>query len=121
MPGNDLLIIDTITHDDGVIKASISINTNSAILKGHFTGQPVVPGACMLQTVKEVLESALNKPLLLKKAAQLKFISMIDPGKTKSAELEINYRCTENKIDITGKLIADGIICFKFQGTYLIY
>ena len=52
---NDLFSIEKVTHEDGAIKATLGINSDSEILKGHFPGHPVVPGACMLQITKEVL------------------------------------------------------------------
>jgi 3-hydroxyacyl-[acyl-carrier-protein] dehydratase len=118
---NDLLRIDAITHEDGVISATISINPNSEILKGHFPGQPIVPGACMLQIIKEVLEGALNTSIRLKKADHLKFLSMIDPENTRSVLLEVSYKFAgENTINVTGKLVNGETVGFKFQGSFMI-
>jgi 3-hydroxyacyl-[acyl-carrier-protein] dehydratase len=117
---NDLFSINKLTYDDAVISVQLGINPNSEILKGHFPGQPVVPGACMLQIVKEVLESALNHTLIVKKADQLKFMTMIDPTNTSTVELEICYKSTEgDEISITAKLSNDEVIYFKFQGSFV--
>jgi 3-hydroxyacyl-[acyl-carrier-protein] dehydratase len=116
---NDLFSIDKITHEDGAISATLNIDAENAIFRGHFPGQPVVPGACMLQIVKEVLELALKHPIRLKKADQLKFMIMIDPANIPSVQLEIVYKLLdENTISATAKLLNGGVTCFKFQGTF---
>jgi len=113
-----IFTIDKITHADGVIMADLSVNQDSEIFFGHFPGQPVVPGACMLQLVKDVLESALDCTLRLKQAGQLKFISMISPGIEQTIQLCLTYTSAED-IAVTAKLICGNTDCFKFQGTFI--
>lgn len=116
---DDLFIADSLTHTDGVIKTELSINPGSSIFKGHFPGQPVVPGACMLQLVKDVLESALRYSVQLKKADSLKFIGMIDPLVAASVQLEMNYKIDEEIINITAKLSDGDRVCFKMSATFI--
>lgn len=121
MPGeNNLLIIQEITHEDGSISATIAIDQNSAILKGHFPGHPVVPGAFMLQIVKEVLEQTLNQSIRLKKADNLKFLSMVDPQVTTEVQLHMSYRAEESNIIVNAKLSSSQTLHFKFQGAFIV-
>lgn len=111
---------DKITHADGVISTVLALNPESEILKGHFPGQPVVPGACMLQIIKEVLESALNHPLRLKKADQLKFMIMINPANTLAVALDISYRYAgDGALSVSAKLSNPNALYFKFQGSFV--
>ncbi len=117
---NDLFSIDKIAHREGFVSATININANSEILKGHFPDHPVVPGACMLQIVKEALENALKKTLRLRKADQLKFMSIIDPTNIPAVQLEISYKEMEDgDISSTAKLCNPETIFFKFQGSFI--
>jgi 3-hydroxyacyl-[acyl-carrier-protein] dehydratase len=113
-----IFTIDKITHGEGAITAYLSINKDSEIFHGHFPGQPVVPGACMLQLAKDVLEMALNCPLLLKKAGHLKFISIIDPRIAQTIQLYVSYTFTHD-IAVTAQLHCNKTVCFKFQGTFI--
>lgn len=119
---NDALFkISKLEHNDGVIAATLDIDEDCDIFKGHFPGHPVVPGACMLQIVKDVLEVALDTSLRLKKAEHLKFITMIDPENTTSVDLDITYKfVTEGQISVTAKLITGEVVYFKFQGTFIV-
>jgi 3-hydroxyacyl-[acyl-carrier-protein] dehydratase len=117
---NDLFSIDKISHEDATISVMLGINADSEILEGHFPGHPVVPGACMLQIVKEVLESVLNHPVRLKKADQLKFMIMIDPTNTSTVALDMAYKNAEDdSIVVTAKLSNPDALYFKFQGSFV--
>jgi len=116
---NDIFQIISSELFEGKIVAAITVNEQSEIFKGHFPGQPIVPGACMLQLVKEVLEDALKSPFQLKKADQIKFIAMITPENTGQLVLEIVYRNLEDGvIKVNAKLSAADVVCFKFQGSF---
>ena len=116
---NNLFTIEELTHEDGVIKAILGINADSEILKGHFPDHPVVPGACMLQITKEVLEEVLKSTLQLKKADQLKFMTMIDPVNALSVTLDISYKHKDDSIMVTAKLSNADTVYFKLQGRFI--
>ena len=116
---DDLFKISKVVHNDNIISARLGINKASDIFNGHFPGHPVVPGACMLQIVKEVLEKALDTSLLLKKADHLKFMVMIDPGNTQAVDLEVSYKFVEDAYTVTAKLMSAEVVCFKFQGSFV--
>lgn len=120
MSVNDLFSVRQIRHEDGVIRVQLSVNAGSEILKGHFPGHPVVPGASMLQLVKDVLEQVLKVSLRLKKAGYLKFMSLIEPG-CSDVQLEIDYKPTEdNGFLVTSKLSSGETVCFKLQGVFVL-
>lgn len=111
--------IAQIVHENGTINAFFDVNFDHEVFAGHFPGQPVVPGACLLQLVKEVLEETLATNLQLKKAGQLKFINMIVPGDNHLV-LNLSYKLIENSVfSVTGKLTNSEVVCFKFQGSFV--
>ena len=75
MLGNSFYHITSFEHENGIVTAGVSFNATSTIFKGHFPGQPVVPGACMLQMEKELLEKATGQHVQLRKAGKIKYIS----------------------------------------------
>ena len=60
--GNFFTIINKEITDNSATLL-ISINAAHPIFEGHFPGQPVVPGVCMIQMIKEMMESIEGKPL----------------------------------------------------------
>lgn len=115
----DIFHIISTELSDGKIIVQITINPQSEIFKGHFPNQPVIPGACILQLVKDVLEDGLKKPLQMVKAEQLKFILMLVPGKEQDLILDISFKILEDgNFKAVAKLTAGGMVCFKLQGSF---
>ena len=111
--------IEKLAADNNMLKAVITFDARHAIFEGHFPGQPIVPGVCMLQIVKETLEEKEQKKVFLVKADSLKFLSMIDPGQTVSVILELKYSVqTDGSIKADAQLLNEGVFYFKFKGSF---
>ncbi len=116
---DDFFTITAIQEEDNSIKAFLELNAKHKIFDGHFPGQPVVPGACMLQMLKEILEEIIGKKLQLTKAHDLKFLAMINPNEHKRSEMQITYNIEKDgMINVSAKLLTETIICFKFSGLF---
>lgn len=85
---NDFYSLREIQSTESDFTALISFNADHAIFKGHFPQQPIVPGVCMMQIVKEVLEQETGKKLILNNAPQVKFLQLITPEITPSIHLK---------------------------------
>jgi len=109
----------SVNHTDGLIIAALQIDTGHEIFNGHFPDQPVVPGANMVQLVKDILERALKFNVQLQIANNLKFLQVIDPREIDRLQLTINYTTEDNLLKITADLLAEDIVCFKFQGVFV--
>jgi len=117
--GNNIFKILDLSHSDGKAEAVIMVKGDSEIFKGHFPGQPVVPGACMLQLVKDVLETVLKSKLRLKKAQQIKFMNVVVPGDDQ-LRLSISFTNIEdNLFSVQANLTNNDAVCFKLQGIFV--
>ncbi|HRW21900.1 MAG TPA: 3-hydroxylacyl-ACP dehydratase, partial [Bacteroidales bacterium] len=68
-------IIELDHQDKENIKAIIGLNENHEIYNGHFPGSPVVPGVCLTQLIKEIVETIEKKELSLVYADHIKFMN----------------------------------------------
>lgn len=107
MLNNNLYTIDAFENVDGKIETAITIDAGHKIFEGHFPGQPVLPGVCMLQIFKELLEKATGQKLFLYQADSSKFLSMVDPRQTPRLVFIIDYTTTEGYIKASGVLKSD--------------
>lgn len=117
---NDFFYLQSSSHTDGTIAAQLRLNAAHRIFEGHFPGQPVVPGVCMVQIIKEILEAALGKTLQLQKADHIKFLAVIDPGKSVDVDAAIRYTCSENSYAVTASLFKEGTVYLKLRGNFTI-
>ncbi|MEP6748912.1 MAG: 3-hydroxyacyl-ACP dehydratase [Bacteroidota bacterium] len=101
------------------INAVLELNADHEIFHGHFPGQPVVPGVCMMQIVKELMETVTGKTLRLHTGLDLKFLSVIDPGRNSIIHAEINYSIlATGDINATARLFYSETTFFKFKGVF---
>lgn len=101
----------------GVVKAKISINRAHRIFDGHFPGLPIVPGVCMLQIVREIMEVHTGRDLKISAADNMKFLSVINPDQNIDIDATINYTEDGNKLNINATLFAGTTTFFKLKAT----
>lgn len=81
------------------------LNPEHPLYQGHFPEQPIVPGVCMLQLIKECAEEIRQQSLHYAQIASCKFLSAINPMETKVLELTLNFKETA---DGQLQLLAEG-------------
>jgi 3-hydroxyacyl-[acyl-carrier-protein] dehydratase len=104
----------------GSARAILRINWGHPIFEGHFPGRPVVPGACLLQGMKELLSMAIGEDVRLTRANQLKFISVIVPDLNETVWLNITWNpsLSPRGWQITAEGTHADEIFFRFKGSF---
>jgi 3-hydroxyacyl-[acyl-carrier-protein] dehydratase len=98
---------------DGLLNATIALDREHPIFKGHFPGMPVVPGVCMMAIIKELLEEKFERLFVLQQAANIKFLSLINPLVNDEVEVEIRYLQQDNSLVAEGTILAGEQTFFK--------
>ena len=118
---NNFFYIDYLSHLENNIQADIRIQQDHEIFKGHFPQQPIVPGVCVMEMMKEVLQEALTKKLMLTNSAFTKFLAILSPKETTIAQLVIDYTLLDDqKISVNATLKHASTIYFKFKGQFTV-
>ena len=86
----DFYQTDHTTQSDSGTTFHIRLNPNHFIYKGHFPGQPVLPGVCTLQIIKECAQQLVNKNLQYKRIILCKFLRFIDPVQNPEITLTVS-------------------------------
>lgn len=116
---NDFFTIRDTESSATEIWAELLINSNHKIFEGHFPNQPVVPGVCMMQMIKEILELIIGKETNLLHAADMKFLAVINPQENNLIHASIKYATDEaGVINIVASLFKDELVHFKFKGKF---
>ena len=96
---------------------SIKLNPEHPIYKGHFPGNPVVPGVCQIQIIKELTSLILKKDLVIYKSDNIKFLSMILPAITPLLKVSIDIKEKEPGCwYIASVILKEDQVCLKFKG-----
>lgn len=91
-------IIHKEEYENGSRRIDIELNPDHVLYQGHFPGQPVVPGVCTLQMIKESAELLLNQPLQYVQIASSKFLTAVNPLKSPFLYLYIKLEETEEHL-----------------------
>lgn len=105
--------------DGNTSKTTITLNAAHQIFEGHFPGEPVVPGVCMMQMVKEVLEHILGTKTKLVKAGDMKFLAILNPQVNSTAEMQITQTAVDDStLKVDALIQHEAATFFKFKGVF---
>jgi len=116
----NLYTLNSFSNEAGKAVAAITINAGHKIFEGHFPGQPVLPGVCQLQIIKELLERATGKKLFLSEAGNCKFLQMVNPVKSNILDITIDYTLNDTIISVNAIIKSEEVVFLKMNGTFKI-
>jgi len=118
---NNFFTINDKVSSETEIWAELFINADHKIFEGHFPNQPVVPGVCMMQMIKEILEQVIDKETNLVQAADMKFLAVINPIENNLIHASIKYAKDEaGAVNVVASLFKDELVHFKFKGQFVL-
>lgn len=109
---NDFLV------EDGSFSASITFNSGHEIFKGHFPGQPVVPGVCLIHIIKEISIKIAENETVLTDGSNIKFLQVIDPSIHNEVQIKGTLSESKENIKITATILNEDLVFCKFKGTF---
>lgn len=119
MLSNDFFFLSEVHSAEAAVTAEVRFNADHAIFQGHFPGQPVVPGVCMLQLIKEITEQQTGKALFMQEAALCKFLSVIDPVKTPKVTAQVQYTNEEARYQVNATLSEGDTTFLKLKAVFV--
>lgn len=97
----------------------ISLNASHAIFKGHFPGQPVLPGVCLIEMVKEILTTIKEKTYQLESASQIKYVQLVDPNASPTLNMTLQVKDESGSLHVNvNSCLEDGASHFKLKGIF---
>jgi 3-hydroxyacyl-[acyl-carrier-protein] dehydratase len=107
--------------NDSKVSVVIELNPSHEIFSGHFPGNPILPGVCMVQILKELLVNQLNCKLMLKSASSIKYLYIIDPLVNSTIQFNIETDKTETGIISCKAMLNSGSLVFcRFKGEFTV-
>lgn len=118
---NDLYTIKRILREGNSNKISILIQLNPSheIFKGHFPGNPILPGVCIVQILKEILMDQLDKKLILNHASSIKYLSFINPEVNSIINLDVELKEMGNdNVFCNAFIYFESVVFYRFKGDF---
>ena len=112
-------ITDAITEfntlDDGSLNAKARFLPEFTGFKGHFEGQPILPGICQLELVRAVVERSLGQQLVLMQVKNVKFLHVVKPSEEIELQVVINNCADTLIVDATISCAANKVAKIKLE------
>jgi 3-hydroxyacyl-[acyl-carrier-protein] dehydratase len=112
---NDFYTLHEIKEGENSFAATVIFRAEHPIFQGHFPQQPVVPGVCTMQMVKEIVAMQVGRKIALKQAPQVKFLQLITPEIQPTLHVEWHKEATIYRVSANLKLEKD---LFKMTGNF---
>ncbi len=98
---------------------TILINEKHEVFKGHFPGNPIMPGVCMIQIIKELTEAITKSSLMIQTLANVKFMALINPEATPELRLELDVTTTdEGLVKVKNTTYFNDTVALKLSNVY---
>ena len=116
----DFYTVQKLEHiSEGKYDAVVSLNREHDIFKGHFPGNPVTPGVCMMQIIKELSQEILGSALFMTNSSNVKFMARINPDINPVLRLELEISGDlETGIKVKNTTSFDDTVALKLTNTY---
>lgn len=97
----------------------IHVNAEHDVFKGHFPGNPIMPGVCMMQIIKELTEQISGSSLFMQSLSNVKFMALINPFNTPELRLELDISMTETDlVKVKNVTYFDDTVALKLSSVY---
>ncbi len=106
-------------NDDRNYTVIILVNESHDVFKGHFPGNPIMPGVCMMQIIKELTEQITESSLIMQSLSNVKFMALINPFVTPELRLELDITTTdENLVKVKNTTYFGETVALKLGSVY---
>jgi 3-hydroxyacyl-[acyl-carrier-protein] dehydratase len=104
---------------DSKYNITILINEKHEVFKGHFPGNPIMPGVCMIQIIKELTESITQSALIIQTLSNVKFMALINPEINPELRLELEINTTDDDlIKVKNTTYFNDTVALKLSNAY---
>ena len=113
---NDYFRIDGRTAENDQTVFRVTLLPGYGVYAGHFPGNPVSPGVCNIQMIKECAELLIGKPLFLGYIDQCKFSAVITPQATPHLQVRMQLTQTDLLYKVRATVCDGTTSCIEFKG-----
>ena len=115
----DFYTVNDLAVAENKATAKITINKDHHIFDGHFPGNPVTPGVCMMQIIKELTETVVEKKLMMQSSSNIKFMAIINPQKTPDLVLSLDITRTDEGYKVKNSTSFEDTVALKLTSNFI--
>ena len=113
---NDYFKIGDCTNEGEDTSFSITLLPDYCAYEGHFPGNPVSPGVCNIQMIKECAEQLAGKRFFLGYISRCKLSAVITPQTTPQLSIRMRLSEAEGVYNVNAVVSDDETTYIDFKG-----
>ena len=114
----DFYTIQSESINASAAEFSVALNPDCEVYKGHFPGEPVSPGVCSIQMIKECAERVAGYKLSFVEIRQCRFLQLLSPATTPCLNIYLELKPkAEDCISLDAKIQNADVVCVSLSGT----
>lgn len=115
---NNFFSIENKNQEGEIVTYEVRLNKDHHIFEGHFPEQPIAPGVCLAQMVKELCEENEGKKLKMISARSMKFMAVLNPLENEKVNLSLKTTKKEAIYIVRASCQNADKTFFKIDATY---
>lgn len=113
---NEYFTIDSSVADGDETVFSVTLLPDYCAYAGHFPGNPVSPGVCNIQMIKECAEQLAGTHLFLGYISQCKLSAVITPQTTPHLQIRMQLVADDTLYKVRATVYDDTTTYIDFKG-----
>ncbi len=111
-------ILDKQTQEQSTV-FTVALHADSPVYAGHFPNEPISPGVCNIQLIKECAETVTGHLLRLRSMQQCRFMHLITPLLYPQVEVRITLLNTsDNGVKLRGTIGSANEIFIELRSEF---
>lgn len=98
---------------------SITIDPTCDIFLGHFPGNPICPGVCGIEIIRECATLLVGKPLRIASVKSCRFTEVLYPQEERTLTLELSIEpigSDSSRVKVNAGIAEQDKVCITFRG-----
>jgi 3-hydroxyacyl-[acyl-carrier-protein] dehydratase len=115
---NDYFHIESCKVEGDETLFEVTLLPDYCAYKGHFPENPVSPGVCNIQMIKECAQLLTGKRLFLSHIAKCRFSAVITPQKTPHLKMRMLLSEVDTLYKVQAVVFDDSTTYIEFKGEF---
>ena len=103
-------------HDDTSATYHVAILPDCNVYEGHFPGDPVCPGVCNIETIKECASDLVGRPLRIHTIKQCRLTAIATPTVCPEVDVTVNVQVNDDACVVLATIADASQTYMEFKG-----
>ncbi len=99
----------------------IELDEKCPVYQGHFPTEPIAPGVCNIQMIKECAEYAIQQKLQLKVLQRCRFLKLITPQNNRNITVKMTINTSDEKYMIAAQIVDGEKTYLDLKGDFVAF